>query len=156
MAEHKWTLMIRKILVNKGKLKGYEVDSDKQQDLKTPKDNYKIRPDIIWKKDGKIKAIFEIDTGAYGIYPKTIFGSMLTGILMAKKYNCKFVEVVRRDSRKEADNSYKAEKIASLFKSQFKSPNIYVLPITIDHTKKYGTKNIQKQITSRLKEFKII
>lgn len=157
MAETRWTSLIKKALLAKGEQLGYDTsNSNKKITLKTEEGDYEIRPDVVWEIDNKKKVIFEIDTGAYGNYPKTIFGSMLTGILMAKKFECTFVEIIPRLSNKSNDNSFKAKKIASLFKKSFESPKFFILDMGYNPSKKWAYENIHKNITSKLKKFKLI
>ena len=94
------------------------------------KNGLRIRPDVLWKdSDGRIKVIFEIDTYSSTSYPKTIYGSMLGGIIMAKEMEAEFVEVVREGMK----ISRKAELIAELFNKHFKERiNIIEAPDTTD------------------------
>ena len=149
MTESNWTKYIRKALINKGKNLRYETNkSNKNIHIKNSEP---IRPDIVWKKDDKIKIVFEIDTGARDIYPKTIYGSMITGILLAKQKNCKFVEVTPKGS-----NGKKATSLLKLINSQFqKVPKSYVVQIG-RLSGKDSEKNIQKSLTKELKKIRLI
>src|SRR3989344_8548246 len=82
------------VLKKLGRDRGFETGkSNKTLKEFKEKENYEIRPDVVWEKDGKIKCIFEVDKGAYDKYPKTIFGSMLGGIVLSKYMKCVFYEV---------------------------------------------------------------
>lgn len=156
MAEGNWSEIVRKAVINKGISNGFDVSqSNRQLDIHTTQGSLAIRPDVIWKKGNKIKYIFEIDTGAYGNYQKTIFGSLLTGILLAKKYDCVFVEIVRKESSALNDNSKKAKKIESLFKQFYKSPKFHVISVGHDVKKRWAYEDIQKDISKKLKALKI-
>lgn len=69
--------IIVKELKKLGKNRGFVTDESGKELKDLKQKGYKIRPDVVWNKDGKIKYVFEVDKGAYDNYPKTIYGSVL-------------------------------------------------------------------------------
>lgn len=141
----KWTTMVKKVLRNKGKQFGYEKQLSEERKVMTKGLN--IQPDVLWIKRDKLKVIFEIDTFSRGDYQKTIFGSMLSGIVFAKIKNAKFIEIVPRGDK----NSKKAKLIAKLFKKYFHR-TIYV--IEVPRNQRY--RHMQYNLTKELKRNHII
>jgi hypothetical protein len=148
-----WTNNVQLVLGTLGKEYGmFEFSSD--HDLGSGAtvelgNGLRIRPDVLWKdQDDKIKVIFEIDTCPSTSYPKTIYGSMLGGILLAKENNAEFVEVLRGGK----NISKKAEIIAELFKKHFNEKmNVIEAPDTTDLDKM-----IELLIALELHKLKII
>jgi hypothetical protein len=59
--------------------------------------------------------IFEIDQYSRDQYQKTIFGSILQGLILAKQKNAKFVEIVPKNTK----NGRKARDVSRILKEQF-------------------------------------
>ncbi len=98
-------------LIDIGKNRGFKINESGKELSELKKKGYRIKPDVVWKKDGKIRYIFEVDRGAYDNYPKTIYGSMLVGIILSKFYDCTFYEITFK-----SPNSKKVMRILKLFK----------------------------------------
>jgi hypothetical protein len=111
-AQH-WTKAVQKELDTLGQKMGYEIESGKEMRVETAKDSLKVRPDIVWWKNGEPKIIFEIDQFSRG-YQKTIYGSLLQGLVLAKHKGAKFVEIVPNDTSGE-----KACRISEILKMEF-------------------------------------
>jgi hypothetical protein len=112
-----WTYAIQQKLKKIGKEKGYKTNrSGKDIPMSKGKKDFTVRPDIIWEKDGRIEMIFEIDQFTKPGYSKTIYGSMLQGLLLAKHYTAKFIEIVPKD-----ENGRKACMISEKLENMFKA-----------------------------------
>ena len=103
-----------------------KTDKSGKEIISLKKKGYRIKPDVIWEMGERIKYIFEVDKGAYDNYPKTIYGSMLTGIILSKIYDCVFWEVTFKSK-----NSEKVKKVLELFKKNIFNSNrirLIILP----------------------------
>jgi hypothetical protein len=134
-----WTNMVRDVLRNKGKQFGYEKQLIEERKAMTKGLN--VQPDVLWIKNNKIKVIFEIDTFSRGDYQKTIFGSMLSGIVFAEIKNAKFVELVPKGD----PSSQKAKLIAKLFKKYFHR-TIYVIEVPRNQRYRHIHYNLTKEL----------
>jgi len=148
MTETKWTRYIRIALINKGKQLEYDTTlSNKDNIIEAGDYSVKLRPDIVWSKHSTIRYIFEIDTGARDVYQKTIYGSILSGIVMAKQRNAVFIEVVPR-----SPSGKKALAIVEILKNEFESlPTFHTVQIG-RISGKCMKENIQKALTKELKK----
>lgn len=148
--EGDWTKSVKKTLKAKGKQAGFSVP---QREKAFVLGGLKIQPDVVWYKNGRINCIFEIDIFNGGYYQKTIYGSMLSGIVMAKNYKAKFVEIVQNKTQ----NGKKAVQITKLLKEQFGSslPDIVVIKVGA-HSGNWKEENLHKETTKKLEEFGII
>lgn len=149
MTQSEWTTHITKVLRNKAKREHYDC-SNFEETLEV--DGLRIRPDVIWSKNGKRCVIFEIDTGAGDTSQKSIYGSILSGIVLAKRYRCIFIEITPKCQAGE-----KAEFISKIIKKIFRDslPTFYTLQIS-RLSGKCVYENIQKSITTELKNLGII
>lgn len=109
--EGKHHSLVKEELKKLGTNREYDTSNSGNEIPSLRKKGYKIKPDVIWEKDNRIQYIFEIDQGARGNYPKTIYGSMLTGIILSKIYDSVFYEITF-----SASNSEKVKKILELYK----------------------------------------
>lgn len=134
-----WTTIVRDVLRNKGKQLHY--DRQNIEERLTLVKGLNIQPDVLWIKNNKIKVIFEIDAFTRGEYQKTIFGSMLSGIVLAEVKNAKFIEIVPKGAR----NSQKAKLIAKLFKKYFHR-NIYVIEVPRNQRYRHMQYNLSKEL----------
>ncbi len=131
-----WTNMVRDALRNMCNKQSHE----ERLKLNT---GLSIQPDVLWKdKNEKIKVVFEIDSFTRGDYQKTIFGSMFSGVILAKEKNVKFVEIVP----KGAKNSKKAKQIAKSFKKHFHE-NIYVIEIPNNRNYRHIQYNLKNELS---------
>ena len=116
-----WTDTLQKELELRGQKESYETKPNKEIKIEN---TLKVKPDMMWIKDGKIEMIFEIDQFPVN-YQKTIYGSMLQGLVLAKQQGAKFVEIVPNDRVGE-----KARIIAEILKNQFNDlPEFHVLKV---------------------------
>jgi len=116
MEAQKWTDAVQRELRKKGEDFGYDVDLSGTEFVITgSKKPFKVRPDIVWSRDGKARIFFEIDQFSKIGYDKTIYGSMLKGLVLAKQEGARFVEIVPND-----ENGWKACMMSEILKKQFK------------------------------------
>jgi hypothetical protein len=146
----KWTKIIVDKLKAKGKENGYDV-SRSGKDIPVDLDSkLNLRPDVVWEKGGEIYALFETDTGAHNTYQKTAWGSMLGGIVLAKRYNCRFIQITPKDRVGD-----KTVLMAKTIKEYFKS-----LPFDVFTISRMAGKNARWNISSdvfdRLRDLELI
>ena len=150
-----WTDAVQRELRKKGKDFGYNVNlSGKEMEIIGSKEPLKVRPDIVWSKDGKAKIIFEIDQFIKPGYDKTIYGSMLQGLVLAKQKGARFVEIVPKD-----ENGWKACMMSEILRKQFKEnmPEFCVIRVrkskakeSADRHAKYDLKrSLDKMLTAK-------
>lgn len=125
MKAQDWTRILQSYLRNRGPKEGYNIGRA-EMEIVSKKGSLKVRPDIVWTtKDGKPKIIFEIDQFTRGNYQKTIYGSMLQGLVLAKPEGARFVEIVPN-----TENGRKACTISEILKEQYENlPEFYVIPV---------------------------
>jgi hypothetical protein len=148
LTEQKWTKTIKSILKKKGKRNGFDLNnSEKKIEIKK---GLSVKPDVVWSKNGKFRYIFEIDTGARDIYPKTIYGSILSGIILAKFKEATLIEITPR-----SPNGKKAKLIVELLKEYFgHSLPVYVIEVG-RISGKFQYENMHKSLTEDLRKIGI-
>jgi len=110
-----WTVAVQNGLKKQGKDRNFDADlSGTKMEITGGKKPLDVRPDIVWSRNGKIGIVFEIDQFKQG-YKKTIYGSMLQGLVLAKQKGARFIEIVPRD-----ENGKKACIISAVLKNEFK------------------------------------
>jgi len=121
MRAQDWTDILQKELELRGQKEGFETKPNKETKIENA---LKVKPDMMWIKDGKTEIIFEIDQFPVN-YQKTVYGSMLQGLVLAKQQGAKFVEIVPNDRVGK-----KAHIIAEILKNQFNDlPEFHVLKV---------------------------
>jgi hypothetical protein len=125
MKAQDWTRILQLYLKNRGRREGYDIKLGEEMEILSKKESLKVRPDVIWTKDGKPEIIFEIDQFTRGNYQKTIYGSMLQGLVFAKQEGARFVEIVPN-----TENGRKACTISEILKEQYENlPEFCVIPV---------------------------
>ena len=118
-----------------------------------------LRPDVVWSKNGNYRIIFEIDTGSRDKYQKSIYGSMLSGVILSKEKKAKFVQIVPRSPRGTKGSAEKAKRIAKIIRKELKEligPR-RILVVDVPRRKgKYSKEHIQKSLTKELRNAGLI
>jgi hypothetical protein len=110
-----WTRSLQSELKKRGPKEGYDIISNQDVEIAERDAVLKVRPDVAWTKNGKLEIIFEIDQYSRDQYQKTIFGSMLQGLILAKQKSAKFVEIVPKNT----ENGRKAHVVSRILKEEF-------------------------------------
>jgi hypothetical protein len=150
MKAQDWTEAVQRKLKKLGKEKGYGTGkSGKRISMPDGKKDFKMQPDVVWEMDGKIKVIFEIDQFPKQGYIKTICGSILQGMLFAKYYAAKFVEIVPND-----ENGRKACRISAKFKNMFEEalPQFCVVRVQKSEARANPKNHTQWDLEQKLKQ----
>ena len=150
MSETRWTTEIKRIIRNKGEQAGFNVDKQFEERLNI--NGLKIQPDVIWRKENRVRCVFEIDTFSNDYYAKTIFGSILGGIIMARVKDAEFIEIVKNRTH----NGSRAEQMIELIKRYLGSlPKIHCILVP-EYYGRFRYENTQKFLTKKFQNEGII
>ena len=148
-ATKQWTDNVTKALKNKGeKNGGYDVSLSN----KTLPSKYlpNTRPDVVWQKGRRLRYLFELDQHGSN-YQKTIYGSMLRGLILAQEFDLHFVQVIPNDER----HAMKIQQTLQAFKKlfHFKKADVLAIPRRAGH---YSYDNIQWEVLKGLRQLRIV
>jgi len=128
MKPKEWTATLIDELKLRCKREGYKIREPKLMEIKIDSNRKPLRiiPDSVWVKNNGSTIIFEINQFTGGNYQKTIYGSMLQGLILAKQIGAMFVEIVTKDK-----NGEKASTICETLKHQYKDlPRFHVIQVS--------------------------